>query len=102
MDDTETIIDGGKIITGSVAANKLDVYDATIQKIKADAIDTNSISIGQSQVTGLTGALAGKQPTGDYATNSSVTNTKNSLLSLGEQLVINGSGYLGNNTNFSS
>ena len=51
-DNTITVIDGGNIITGSVSANKLDVYDATIQKIRADAIDTSSINI--------LGATAGK------------------------------------------
>ena len=50
FDDTTTVIDGGKIITGSIAANKLSVYDATIQKIRASAIDTNSITIGYSQI----------------------------------------------------
>lgn len=67
LDDSATIIDGGNIITGSVAANKLDVYDATIQKIRADAIDAASITIGQSQVTGLTSTLNGKASTTDVA-----------------------------------
>ena len=55
LDDSTTIIDGGNIITGSIAANKLTVYDATIQKIRADAIDTKSISIGD-----LTGSIGGR------------------------------------------
>ena len=58
LDDSTTIIDGGTIITGSIAANKLDVYDATIQKIRANAIDTASINIGQSQVTNLSTDIA--------------------------------------------
>ena len=67
-DNTITVIDGGNIITGSVAANKLDVYDATIGKISAGAIDTASITIGQSQVTNLTSALAGKADNSDIPT----------------------------------
>ena len=55
LDDSTTIIDGGNIITGSIAANRLSVYDATIQKIRADAIDTKSISIGD-----LTGSIGGR------------------------------------------
>lgn len=55
LDDSTTVIDGGKIITGSIAANKLTVYDATIQKIRADAIDTKSISIGD-----LSGSIGGR------------------------------------------
>ena len=55
LDDSTTIIDGGNIITGSVAANKLDVYDATIQKIKSSAIDVSSINIGD-----LAGEIGGR------------------------------------------
>ena len=55
LDDSTTIIDGGNIITGSVAANKLDVYDATIQKIKSSAIDVSSINIGD-----LDGEIGGR------------------------------------------
>lgn len=39
LDNTITVIDGGNIITGSIAANKLDVYDATIGKISTSAIN---------------------------------------------------------------
>lgn len=46
LDETTTVIDGGSIITNSIDANKLTVYDATIGKIKADAIDVSSIKIG--------------------------------------------------------
>lgn len=59
IDDSTTVIDGGSIVTGSIAANKLDVYDASIQKISADAIDASSLTIGQSQVTNLTTTLGG-------------------------------------------
>lgn len=62
LDNTITVIDGGNIISGSIAANKLDVYDATIGKISAGAIDTASITIGQSQVTGLDDALDATRP----------------------------------------
>lgn len=55
LDESTTVIDGGNIITGSIAANKLDVYDANIQKIKADAIDVSSINIGD-----LAGEIGGK------------------------------------------
>lgn len=46
LDETTTVIDGGSIITNSIDANKLTVYDATIGKIKADAIDVSAIKIG--------------------------------------------------------
>ena len=60
LDDSTTIIDGGNIITGSIAANRLDVYDASINKIKAEAID-----------------LTGVQPAGSYATTSALTTETN-------------------------
>ena len=56
LDDSTTVIDGGNIITGSVATNTLTAYDATIGKISAEAID-----------------LRGVQPAGEYATSSALT-----------------------------
>ena len=56
LDDSATVIDGGNIITGSVATNTLTAYDATIGKISAEAID-----------------LRGVQPAGEYATSSALT-----------------------------
>lgn len=60
VDDLEsasgtTVINGGHIETNSIGANKIKVSELTI---------------GQSQVNGLSTALDGKQPTGDYATKS--------------------------------
>ena len=60
VDDLEsasgtTVINGGHIATNSIGANKIKV---------------NELTIGQSQVDGLSTALEGKQPTGDYATKS--------------------------------
>ena len=98
LDDSTTVIDGGKIITGSVTANQLDAASVkadivqttelnadkiTSGILSADRIDTSSIFIGQSQVTGLTGALAEKQPAGDYATNQNVqTDIANAVSSI--------------------
>lgn len=85
LDDTITVIDGGNIITGSVTANaiaagsitsdRLAVYDATIQKIRADAIDTNSINIGYSQITNppsIPSTVAELSDSSDYATNNAL------------------------------
>ena len=60
VDDLEsasgtTVINGGHIETNSIGADK---------------IKANELTIGQSQVDGLSTALDGKQPTGDYATKS--------------------------------
>ena len=65
LDDSTTVIDGGTIITGSIAANRLDVYDASINKISASAIDVASIQIGQSQVNNLTTELGNKANSSD-------------------------------------
>lgn len=67
VDDLEsasgtTVINGGHIETNSIGANKIKVSELTI---------------GQSQVDGLSTALAGKQPTGDYATNTALNNEVN-------------------------
>ena len=55
LDDSTTIIDGGNIITNSIEANKLTVYDANIQKISASAIDVSGIRIGD-----LSGSIGGR------------------------------------------
>ena len=61
LDNTITVIDGGNIITGSIAANKLDVYDATIGKISTSAINltgyaqTDDIPTKVSDLTNDTG-----------------------------------------------
>ena len=60
LDDSTTVIDGGNIITGSIEANRLSVYDASINKIKAEAID-----------------LTGVQPAGSYATTTALTTETN-------------------------
>lgn len=103
LDDTTTVIDGGKIITGSLSANSINassgtfdvanipnlnaskinagdiaaarikthVIDAinslTAGQINADRIKVSEISIGQSQVSGLSTALAGKETAGAAA-----------------------------------
>lgn len=51
LDDSTTVIDGGNIITGSVAANRIDAASGTfstanIPVLTADKIDTSTISIG--------------------------------------------------------
>lgn len=46
MDDTETIIDGGKIITGSVTANQIAANAVTADKIKAGAVIAGKIAAG--------------------------------------------------------
>lgn len=45
LDNTITVIDGGNIITGSVQATSLDVYDAEIGKIRADAVDAENLKV---------------------------------------------------------
>lgn len=44
LDDSTTVIDGGKIITGSVAANQIAANAITAEKIKAGAIGTNQLA----------------------------------------------------------
>lgn len=46
LDDTETIIDGGKIITGSVTANQIAANAVTADKIKAGAVIAGKIAAG--------------------------------------------------------
>ena len=80
LDDTITVIDGGKIITGSITANKLDVYDATIQKIRADAIDASSLSIGYSQLSNppsIPSTVAELSDSSNYATTTALTSETN-------------------------
>lgn len=72
LDDSITVIDGGSIITGSITAN---ILKATViaavnggdGKISADKINVSEISIGQSQVSGLSTALADKETAGAAA-----------------------------------
>lgn len=45
LDDTTTVIDGGKIITGSVTANQIAANAITAEKIAANAINASKISI---------------------------------------------------------
>ena len=45
LDDTTTVIDGGKIITGSIAANQIAANAITTDKIAANAINASKISI---------------------------------------------------------
>lgn len=52
LDDTTTVIDGGTIVTGQIAANRLDVFDANIQKLKTEYIDADSLQIKAGNVTG--------------------------------------------------
>lgn len=61
----QTVISGDSITTGTIAANRLDVYDASINKISASAIDVGSIQIGQSQVNNLTTELGKKANSSD-------------------------------------
>lgn len=74
-DDTVTVIDGGHITTGTIDASRLSVYDATINKISASAIDVSSIQIGQSQVNNLTNDLSNKASiSAEYSVNIVTSN----------------------------
>lgn len=74
-DDTVTVIDGGHITTGTIDASRLSVYDATINKISASAIDVSSIQIGQSQVNNLTNDLSNKASiNAEYSVNIVTSN----------------------------
>ena len=57
LDDATTVIDGGKIITGSVTANQLSANAVTAEKIAAGAITIGSVD-------GLQSALNGKETAG--------------------------------------
>lgn len=46
MDDTETIIDGGKIITGSIDANSINANAITADKIAANAVTAGKVAAG--------------------------------------------------------
>ena len=78
LDDTTTVIDGGKIITGSVTANALNASNINA---------SNMLTIG-----------AFNSNTQNSILNSEVMDE---LVSRGEQLVINGNAFMGDNTNFS-
>lgn len=78
-DDTTTVIDGGHITTGTIDANRIfttviTAINANVSDtINANKIDAQNLSIGQSQVTGLTTSLSGI--TDDISgLNTSVTN----------------------------
>ena len=60
LDSSATVIDGGNIITNSITADK---------------IATNVLTIGN--ITNLQSTLDGKQASGDYATNTALTNEVN-------------------------
>ena len=89
-DDTTTVIDGGHITTGTIDASKATITNINASNIStgtlnadrigansidASKINVSSISIGISQVTNLQPTLNGKQPSGDYATNTTLSNS---------------------------
>lgn len=81
-DDTTTVIDGGHITTGTIDASQvtvtnIDASEITTGKLNANVIEANSLSI--SQINGLQTSLNGKQPTGDYATNTGLTEAINNI-----------------------
>lgn len=59
IDDTTTVIDGGRIITGSVTANAIDATDLHVKAANIDGtltasqIDTEGLELSISAVTGL-------------------------------------------------
>ena len=70
LDDTETIIDGGKIITNSITANQIAANAVTAEKIDATDLHVNAANIDG---TITFGQLSGVQASGDYATNTNLT-----------------------------
>lgn len=90
-DDTTTVIDGGHITTGTIDASQvtvtnIDASEISTGTLKAEVIGANSLSI--SQISGLQSSLNGKQPTGDYATNSDVTTAINNIEVGGRNLLL--------------
>ena len=65
IDDTTTVIDGGRIITGSVTANQIDATDLHVSAANVDGtltasqIDTEGLELSVSAITGLGGQLEG-------------------------------------------
>lgn len=72
-DDTTTVIDGGHVTTGTIDAARIsttviNAINANVSDtINANKINVSQLTIGQSQVTNLTSALAGKASTTDVA-----------------------------------
>lgn len=52
LDDTTTVIDGGTIVTGQIAANRLSVFNADIQKLRTEYIDADSLEVNLEKVKG--------------------------------------------------
>lgn len=91
-----TVINGGHITTGTIDASVVNVTNIKASEIKsgkitasqinsddlhvkaanidgtltASQINAHGLSLGMNQITGLSTALDGKQPTGDYATRT--------------------------------
>lgn len=61
-------------ISGSIVTTGINADNITTGTLNAQRIDATSLSIGISQVTDLQPTLDGKQPSGDYATNTALTN----------------------------
>ena len=62
-------------ISGSIVTTGISADNITTGTLSAERIDASSLSIGISQVTNLQTTLNGKQPSGDYATNTALTNS---------------------------
>lgn len=80
IDDTTTVIDGGRLITGSVTANAIDATDLHVQAANIDGtltasqIDTEGLELSVSAITGLgdqlsniSGELSGKASSEDVS-----------------------------------
>ena len=80
IDDTTTVIDGGRLITGSVTANAIDATDLHVQAANIDGtltasqIDTEGLEFSVSAITGLgdqlsniSGELSGKASSEDVS-----------------------------------
>ena len=61
-------------ISGGIVTSGIDAGNITVGTLAAERIDASSLSIGISQVTNLQTTLNGKQASGDYATNTALSN----------------------------
>ena len=84
LDDTTTVIDGGKIITGSVAANQIAASAITADKIATNAVTADKIKAGA--------VTAGKIAVGAIAIGNFNNDTQQSILnsniSIGRNLLL--------------
>lgn len=93
IDDTTTIIDGGRLITGSVTANAIDATDLHVQAANIDGtltasqINTEGLELEVTAITGLgdqlsdiSGELSGKASSEDVsALSSTVSEMSNTV-----------------------